>query len=174
MRADAYILLIYLSFALVGGAEKNESVFVATHEWQTVKKGECPARFPGMGYRDYFAPTTTGLSSRVTPRQSYSQRGYRLVTRHKDNNAFLMSSSGTHALRRAILRNSPGAAPPRAKNSADALRYSRPEHAPSDVRSSRIARCKFGKFCVAIRSHRNYRSLHSILWSIAVIHVFLF
>nr|XP_012229304.1 PREDICTED: nucleotide exchange factor SIL1 isoform X2 [Linepithema humile] len=39
MRADTYILLIYLSFAISGDAEKNESTFVATHEWQTVKKG---------------------------------------------------------------------------------------------------------------------------------------
>lgn len=40
MRADTYILLIYLSLAIFGGAEKNDSAFVATHEWQTVKKGE--------------------------------------------------------------------------------------------------------------------------------------
>lgn len=40
MRADTYILLIYLSLAIFGDAEKNESAFVATHEWQTVKKGE--------------------------------------------------------------------------------------------------------------------------------------
>lgn len=40
MRADTYILLIYLSFAIFGSAEKNDSTFVATHEWQTVKKGE--------------------------------------------------------------------------------------------------------------------------------------
>lgn len=40
MRADTYILLIYLSFGIFGDAEKNESAFVATHEWQTVKKGE--------------------------------------------------------------------------------------------------------------------------------------
>lgn len=41
MRADTCILLLYLPFAIFVGAEKNESAFVATHEWQTVKKGEC-------------------------------------------------------------------------------------------------------------------------------------
>lgn len=41
MRADTCILLLYLPLAIFGSkAEKNESAFVATHEWQTVKKGE--------------------------------------------------------------------------------------------------------------------------------------
>ncbi|XP_011156524.1 nucleotide exchange factor Sil1 isoform X1 [Solenopsis invicta] len=39
MRVDTCILLLYLPLAIFGGAEKNESSFVATHEWQTVKKG---------------------------------------------------------------------------------------------------------------------------------------
>lgn len=47
MRADTCILLLYLPLAIFGGkAEKNESTFVATHEWQTVKKGEYLRRAP--------------------------------------------------------------------------------------------------------------------------------
>lgn len=65
MRANTYIILVYLSLAILGDAEKNESAFVATHEWQTVKKGEF---FPGDS-RDYFASTPES-SFRVIPRQS--------------------------------------------------------------------------------------------------------
>jgi hypothetical protein len=56
MRADTYVLLIYLSLAIFGDAEKNDSAFVATREWQTVKKGE-PHRSNWTGTMwDYFTP----------------------------------------------------------------------------------------------------------------------
>ncbi|XP_050463604.1 nucleotide exchange factor Sil1 isoform X2 [Cataglyphis hispanica] len=57
MRADTYILLIYLSLAIFGGAEKNDSAFVATHEWQTVKKGTPIPK--GLHVRHNFATGVT-------------------------------------------------------------------------------------------------------------------
>ncbi|XP_011632142.1 nucleotide exchange factor SIL1 isoform X1 [Pogonomyrmex barbatus] len=58
MRA-AYtcILLFYLSLAIFGDAEKNESAFVATHEWQTVKKGTPIPK--GLHIRHNFATGVT-------------------------------------------------------------------------------------------------------------------
>jgi len=53
MRADTCILLFYLPLAIFGSAEKNESIFVATHEWQTVKKGEYLVK-PYPRLWDYF------------------------------------------------------------------------------------------------------------------------
>ena len=68
MRVDTCIWLLYLPLAIFGSAEKNESAFVATHEWQTVKKGK---------YLIKVVPATVGLlyadrdpSLRLTPRQS--------------------------------------------------------------------------------------------------------
>ncbi|KMQ92839.1 nucleotide exchange factor sil1 [Lasius niger] len=57
MRADTYVLLIYLTLAIFGGAEKNESAFVATHEWQTVKKGTPIPK--GLHVRHNFATGVT-------------------------------------------------------------------------------------------------------------------
>ncbi|XP_024867271.1 nucleotide exchange factor SIL1 [Temnothorax curvispinosus] len=57
MRVDTCILLLYLSLAIFGGAEKNESAFVATHEWQTVKKGTPIPK--GLHVRHNFATGVT-------------------------------------------------------------------------------------------------------------------
>lgn len=66
MRADTYILLIYLSFAIFGGAEKNDSAFVATHEWQTVKKGKFRWVTYDHAMWDYFTSTESVSSSNTT------------------------------------------------------------------------------------------------------------
>lgn len=121
MRADTYILLTYLSLAIVGGAEKNESIFVATHEWQTVKKGEFPARLRHTTW-DYFTPTT-GSSFRVTPRQSnppssgvLSRYAAKIrLSRHRPRGRVRSTARFS-----AIVRTSHNS--PRAKNSADAVR----------------------------------------------------
>ncbi|KAH0955659.1 hypothetical protein HN011_001345 [Eciton burchellii] len=57
MRADTYVLLIYLSLAIFGDAEKNDSAFVATREWQTVKKGTPIPK--GLHVRHNFATGVT-------------------------------------------------------------------------------------------------------------------
>ncbi|KAG5345313.1 SIL1 factor, partial [Acromyrmex heyeri] len=57
MRVDTCILLLYLPLAIFGSAEKNESAFVATHEWQTVKKGTPIPK--GLHVRHNFATGVT-------------------------------------------------------------------------------------------------------------------